>query len=100
EVAKTGKLYWIVWVNVEKTEHGAYYSGVTGCELLVDKSIKRAYKSMPEHVTNMEKSLKGKIIVDHMDAKSKAILRDFLREFDPELWDHSTDELKEALPKK
>src|SRR5699024_5839371 len=97
-VAENGKLYWIVWVNVDKGENGPYYAGVTGCELLVDKSIKRAYKSMPEHVTNMEKSLKGKIIVEHMDEKSKQILGDFLRDFNSELWDNSTDELKDALP--
>lgn len=98
EVAENGKLYWIVWVNVEKGENGPYYAGVTGCELLVDKSIKRAYKSMPEHVTNMEKSLKGKIVLDHMDENSKVILRDFLNEFNPDMWKNSTDELKEALP--
>lgn len=98
EVAENGKLYWIVWVNVEKNEDGPYYAGVTGCELLVDKSIKRAYKSMPEHVTNMEKSLKGKIVLEHMDEKSKNILRDYLRDFDPDMWENSSDELKEVLP--
>src|SRR5699024_7989796 len=51
-----GKLYWIVWVNVERGENGPYYAGVAGSELRVDRSIKRAYKSMPEHVTHMEKS--------------------------------------------
>lgn len=96
-VAENGKLYWIVWVNSDKDENGAYYTGVAGCELLVDKSIKRAYKSMPEHVTNMEKSLKGKIVVDHMDEKSKAILSKFLQEFNEDMWNNSSDELKEAL---
>src|SRR5690625_2861646 len=93
-----GKLYWIVWVNVERGENGTYYAGVAGSELRVDRSIKRAYKSMPEHVTHMEKSLKGKIIVEHMDEQSKKLLKDFLVEFDEEMWENSTDELKNALP--
>ena len=93
-----GKLYWIVWVNVERGEDGPYYAGVAGSELRVDRSIKRAYKSMPEHVTHMEKSLKGKIVVEHMDDHSKKLLRSYLIEFDEEMWKNATDELKEALP--
>ncbi|MBP2257980.1 YwhD family protein [Virgibacillus alimentarius] len=93
------RLYWIVWVTVEKNDHGPYFAGVAGSELLVDKPNKRAYKSMPQHVTHMEKSLKGKIVVEHMDDHSKKLLRDFLVEFDEDMWNNSTDELKEALPK-
>jgi len=92
-----GKLYWIVWVTVEKSETGPYYAGVAGSELLVDRPNKRAYKSMAQHVTHMEKSLKGKIVVEHMDAQSKKLLHDFLIDFDQDMWNNSTDELKEVL---
>ncbi|SET75451.1 YwhD family protein [Oceanobacillus limi] len=99
DAVPNGKLYWIVWVNVDRNENGdPYYAGVTGCEIRVDREIKRAYKSMPEHVTRMEKSLKGHIIVEHMDEHSKKLLRDFLADFNEEMWENSTDELKEALP--
>ncbi|GAB2542169.1 YwhD family protein [Gracilibacillus alcaliphilus] len=93
-----GKLYWIVWVTVEQSDKGPYYHGVTGCEIIVDRSIKRAYKSMPEHVNHMDKSMKGHVIVDHMDQKSKQLLGNFLREFNQEMWENSSDELKQALP--
>lgn len=92
-----GLLYWIVWVTVERGENGPYYAGVAGSELRVDRSIRRAYKSMPEHVTHMEKSLKGNIIVKHMDNHSKELLRDFLIEFDEDMWKNASDELKEGL---
>lgn len=92
-----GKLYWIVWVNMERNDHGPFYSGVAASEIRVDRPIKRAYKSMAEHVTHMEKSLKGHIIVEHMDEKSKKLLGDFLKEFDEAYWENSTDELKNAL---
>ncbi|WP_404455954.1 YwhD family protein [Virgibacillus necropolis] len=94
-----GKLYWIVWVTVEKGEIGPYYAGVCGSEIRVDREIKRAYKSMPEHVTHMDKSLKGKIMLEHMDEHSKKLLKDFLVDFNEEMWNNSTDELKEVLPK-
>lgn len=93
-----GKLYWIVWVTVEKGESGPYYAGVCGSEVRVDRSIKRAYKSMPEHVTHMDKSLKGKIMLEHMDDHSKKLLKDFLVEFNEEMWKNSGRELKEVLP--
>ncbi|KGX93848.1 hypothetical protein N781_01230 [Pontibacillus halophilus JSM 076056 = DSM 19796] len=92
-----GKLYWIVWVTVENQGAGAGYYGVGACEIRVDREIKRGYKSMPEHVNNMDKSMKGKVIVEHMDDYSKGLLRDFLIEFKPELWENSSSELKDAL---
>src|SRR5690625_2325129 len=89
-----GKLYWIVWVTVDRGEKGPYYAGVAASEIRVDKPNKRAYKSMPEHVKHMEKSLKGKIIVEHMDDLSKQLLGNFLKEFDENMWENSRDELK------
>ncbi len=97
ENAPNGKLYWIVWVTVDHKQEGPYYLGVAGCEMVIDYEIRRGYKSLPEHVNNMDKSLKGKIIVDHMDDKSKKILQDFLQEHSKEMWDNSSDELKESL---
>ncbi|HLR81319.1 MAG TPA: YwhD family protein [Bacillota bacterium] len=97
EEVPNGKLYWIVWVNIEQNENGPYYAGVAGSELRVDKPNKRAYKSMPEHVTHMEKSLKGEIVVSHMDDHSKKLLGDFLKEFNKDFWENSSDELKQAF---
>lgn len=91
------KKYWIAWVDVERSEQGPYYAGVTASKLLVDRPNKRAYKSMAEHVTHLEKSLKGEIIVDHMDEHSKKLLSKFLAEFNEDYWANSTDELKNAL---
>jgi len=100
EEVPDGLLYWIVWVTVERGENGPYYAGVTASELRVDKPNKRAYKSMPEHVRHMEGSLKGKVIAEHMDDHSKQLLQDFLKDFNQEMWDNSTDDLKEQLAQK
>ncbi|HLQ97708.1 MAG TPA: YwhD family protein [Candidatus Dormibacteraeota bacterium] len=94
EVVPDGLLYWIAWVTVEKSKEGAYFAGVTASELRIDKPNKKAYKSMPEHVTHMEKSLKGKIVLDHMDDKSRNLLCQFLKDFDTDMWENSSDELK------
>ncbi|RLL42853.1 hypothetical protein D8M04_14995 [Oceanobacillus piezotolerans] len=98
EEVPDGKLYWIVWVNVERNENGPFYSGVAGSEIRVNRDIKRGYKSMPEHVKHMEKSLKGHVIVEHMDDLSKKLLKDFLVEFNADMWENSPETLKTALP--
>ncbi|MGN1400473.1 MAG: YwhD family protein [Bacillus sp. (in: firmicutes)] len=92
-----GKPYWLVWVAVELSEEGAYYAGVTACEMTVDRDIRRGYKSLPEHVNNLDKAMKRKIHVAHMDQKSKNILRHFLMEHDNGFWEHSSEELKNQL---
>lgn len=92
-----GKPYWLVWVTIEQAPAGAYYAGVTACEMTVDKEIRRGYKSLPEHVNRMDKSLKRHIIVDHMDDSSKKVLADFLKSHNEELWNNSSEELKQQL---
>lgn len=70
---------------------------MTACEMTVDRSIRRGYKSLPEHVNLMDKSMKRKIIVDKMDDSSKRVLGEFLKKHDQGLWDRSSDELKTSL---
>lgn len=97
EDVPNGKPYWLVWVTIEQTKEGAYYAGVTACEMTVDTEIRRGYKSLPEHVNRMDKSLKRHIIVNHMDEPSKTTLANFLKSHNEELWNNSRDELKEQL---
>lgn len=97
EEVPNGKPYWLVWVTIDRDERGPYYAGVTACDMTVDREIRRGYKSLPEHVNRMDKSLKRHIIVDHMDLKSKQVLADFLRSHNEELWIKSSDELKKGL---
>ncbi|WLR55265.1 YwhD family protein [Mesobacillus subterraneus] len=91
------KLYWVVWVTIDRKEEGPYYAGVTACEMTVNREIRRGYKSLPEHVNRLDKSIKRHIIVDHMDEKSKQILADFLKNHDPGMWERSEDKLKAGL---
>ncbi|MCM3019792.1 hypothetical protein ABIC37_003241 [Priestia megaterium] len=92
-----GKLYWLVWVTIDRKQEGPYYAGMTACEMTVDREIRRGYKSLPEHVNKMDKSLKRRIMVEEMDNKSKDLLREFLKSHNEEVWTLSNDELKEAL---
>ncbi|MDL0435299.1 MULTISPECIES: YwhD family protein [unclassified Niallia] len=97
EEVPNGKPYWLVWVTIDRKLEGPYYAGVTACDMTVDRSIRRGYKSLPEHVNKMDKSMKRHIMVDHMDDKSKKVLADFLINHDESLWNNSTDQLKKDL---
>ncbi|MGE8204962.1 YwhD family protein [Heyndrickxia sp. NPDC080065] len=97
EVPEGAKPYWLVWVTIDRNEEGPYYAGVTACEMTVNKEARRGYKSLPEHVNRLDKSLKRQIIVDHMDEKSKKVLANFLKNHDEKLWDLSSDKLKKDL---
>lgn len=97
EVPQPAKPYWLVWVTTERNEDGPYYAGVAACYMTVNKEAKRGYKNFPDHVNKMDKSRKGHIIVDHMDDKSKKILREFLKNFNEDMWERSSEKLKQDL---
>lgn len=97
EVPEGAKAYWLVWVTIDRKEDGHYYAGVTACEMTVNKEARRGYKSLPEHVNRLDKSLKRHILVDHMDEKSKKVLAQFLKNHDEKMWDLSSEKLKKDL---
>lgn len=97
EESINGKKYWLVWVTIDYKEEGPFYSGVTACEMVIDRSIRRGYKNFVEHMNKMDRSMKGRIMVDEMDDVSKQVLADFLKEHNEELWDRSSAELHEGL---
>ncbi|MFS0644741.1 YwhD family protein [Siminovitchia sp. 179-K 8D1 HS] len=91
------KKYWVVWVAVDIKDEGPYYAGVAACELWINRPARRGYKSMPEHVNHLDKAMKGRVIVRHMDQPSRKVLADFLKNHDEKIWLNSSDELREEL---
>lgn len=90
-------LYWIVWVVTDRGDNGPEYIGIGACEIRVsreERRIRPGYKSMPEHVNNLDKALKHKVIVDQMDGQSKSILKRFLENERPEIWENTDAEVK------
>ncbi|MFC7371590.1 YwhD family protein [Fictibacillus iocasae] len=91
------RLYWLVWVTMGRTEQGPYYHGVAACEMQIDVEARRGYKSLPEHVNRMDKSMKGHIIIDDMDEKSRRLLGNFLRDHDEAIFERSSDAVKKMV---
>jgi hypothetical protein len=96
EDSPNGRLCWIVWIAVDRTEEGAYYAGVTACDMLVDPEARRGYKILSDHVNKMDRAMKRKIMVDDLNEKEKALLKQALIKNNPEMYERSA-ELKQAL---
>ncbi len=92
-----GKPYWLVWVTIDHKEDGPYYAGITACEMVVNREKRRGYKILADHVNKMDKSMKRHIIVDHMDTPSKKVLASFLEQLNPDLWERSSEQLRQDL---
>lgn len=97
EKVENGKLYWIVWVMVERGKNGPVYAGAGASDMLVDRENRRGYKILADHVNKMDKAMKGHFLVEHMDDRSKEILRSFLIAHDQEMWNRSSEDLKKQL---
>lgn len=97
EDSEGGKDYWLVWVTIDHKESGAYFAGVTACEMVVNREKRRGYKLLADHVNKMDKSMKRKIMVEHMDNASKKILADFLKNHDEAMWNNSDEQLHKYL---
>src|SRR5690606_29924086 len=92
-----GKDYWLVWVTIDHKESGAYFAGVTACEMVVNREKRRGYKILADHVNKMDESMKRHIMVDHLDEPSKKIVFDFLRSHNDEMWNNSEEKLSQDL---
>jgi uncharacterized protein YqjF (DUF2071 family) len=91
------RLYWLVWVTINRGKDGPYYYGLTACEMQVDAVARRGYKSLPEHVNRMDKSMKGRVMVSEMDESARRVLGNFLKDHDEGMFSRSGDEIKSLV---
>jgi hypothetical protein len=97
EDVPNGRKCWIVWVAVDRKEGGQYYAGVTACEMLIDTEARRGWKILADHVNRMDRAMKRKIMLEGLDDKEKALLKQALVGHNPDWWERSEEELKQAL---
>jgi hypothetical protein len=97
EDVPNGKRYWLVWVAVDMGENGAYYAGVTACEMLVDREARRGWKILADHVNKMDYAMKRRYILEGLSEKEKQNLRELLEKHNETMWKNAPDELKEKL---
>ena len=92
-----GRLCWVVWIAVDRDTEGAYYAGVTACEMLIDTEARRGWKILADHVNKLDYALKRRFILEGLSEKEKSSLKELLIAHNAEWWERSPDELKEKL---
>lgn len=97
EDSEGGKPYWLIWVTIDFKAEGAYFAGVSACEMVVNREKRRGYKILADHVNKMDKSMKRQILVDYMDESSKKVLANFLMEHNLDMWNRSEEKLRHDL---
>jgi hypothetical protein len=97
EDVPNGRRCWIVWVAVDRTPEGAYYAGMSACEMLVDPEARRGWKILADHVNRMDAAMKRKFLLEGLNETEKRALKKYLVEYNPEMWERSPERLKELL---
>lgn len=97
EEVPNGKLYWIVWVAVDRNEAGPYYAGVAACPMLIDREARRGWKILADHVNRMDDALKRRIRLDELGTIERKALRELLEKRDQAMWKNSSEELRKIL---
>ncbi|SFI68993.1 YwhD family protein [Thermoflavimicrobium dichotomicum] len=97
EEVQNGKLYWVVWIAIDRNENGPYYAGVTACPMIINREERRGWKNLAFHVNRMDDALKRRIRLDELSEKEKSVLKQFLMTHNKEMWENSKEELKEQL---
>jgi hypothetical protein len=97
EDTPNGRQCWIVWVAVDRNEQGAYYAGVTACEMLIDTEARRGWKILPNHVNKLDYALKRRYILEGLSDKEKLLLKQALVDHNAEWFERSPEELKGKL---
>ncbi|MFF0828505.1 YwhD family protein [Brevibacillus sp. NPDC003359] len=97
EEVPNGKPYWLVWVTVDRNEVGPYYAGATACYMEIDREARRGYKILADHVNRMDYSMKRRIMLSDLSEKEKAALKKLLIDNNADMFENSTEELKQNL---
>lgn len=97
EEVPEGKEYWVVWIAVDRDDHGPFYAGATACKMIIDAENRKGYKNLAEHVNRMDDALKRRVKLTMMGEVEKQALKTLLIAHNQEMWDNSKSELKEQL---
>lgn len=94
------KTYYIVWVAADHGPQGPYYAGLGDCVVQIDRSTRRGFKNLAEHVNQLDAAMKRKVKIKFLDDRAKRALKKLLIEHSREMWDNTSEEAKAALESK
>lgn len=97
EDVPNGRKCWVVWVAVDRGESGSFYGGMAACEMWIDEEAKKGWKILADHVNRMDKAMKRNFLLEGLNETEKAALKKLLIAHSADMWERSSEALKEAL---
>ena len=75
ENVPNGRKVAIVWLTLYRATGGQGFNGAASCESFIDEDQAKGFKQLATHVNQMEKAVKGKVDLSHLDTEEYALLR-------------------------
>lgn len=94
-----GQSCWVVWVAVEadSADQPQRYKGATVSTVVVDPQRQTAYKSLAQQVNQIGRAMQGHLTLDPLNVETKLKLKEQLMALSPQLWERSSEALKQAF---
>ena len=86
-----GQPWWIVWVAIEldDAQQPQRYKGAAVSEILVDRSRRMGYKSLPEHVNRMSEAMRGVVNIARLSSEHRQRVRQQLLQLNEGWWQNA-----------
>ncbi|MBO8141497.1 MAG: YwhD family protein [Firmicutes bacterium] len=92
-----GRSVYPVWVYIRPAPGGGFrYAGLVAVSMLIDETNKVGYKSLPEHVNQLSRTMNGAIDLRLLSPEGRTALLEALKRY-PDVLENSSAEVKQAL---
>lgn len=86
-----------LWISLKRHEGGLGYAGAMPFELWIDDEAKAGFKSLTQHVNQMDKAVRGQVDVSSLDTTVITTFSKFLKDTRPDLWEHASAAFRTAF---
>ncbi|PWI58932.1 YwhD family protein [Sulfoacidibacillus thermotolerans] len=87
----------IVWLSLYRRDGNQGFHGAAACESFIDQQSGKGYKNLIEQANQMEKAVKGRVDLTNLTEEEFGLLRAFVQEFRPDLYQHASPQFLEAF---
>lgn len=83
----------LIWATLRRGIAGHGINGLGASLVYIDDEAKVGYKSLPDQVNKMDGAVKGKIMLEALNDRERALLGTFLMAQREELWVNATEQV-------
>ncbi len=81
----------VIWLTLRRAVAGQGIHGLAASEFYIDSAAGVGFKSLADQVNKMDSAVKGKIDLSALSKEDHHLLKRFIRNLRPELWENATE---------